>query len=441
MAADNRIALLTAGTEDHDLTRLDEYRAVGGYDALERARELEPQAVIDEITGATVRGRGGAGFPMGRKASLLARDTGKPIYLVVNADESEPGASKDRDVMGLTPHRLIEGCLITAHGIGSESVFIYIRGEYLHEFEVMRSALDDARRAGAARRRHDRPPPGRRRLHLRRGDRTPRVARGPARPAAAAAALPAGERPLRRADADQQREHDRARAEGRRARRRAVREDRRPLRARHGRVLALRQRRRAGELRAPARDHAARADLRRRRRSRERPRAQGRHPRRLVGAGADAGRDRHADGLRLDPGRRLVLRLGRDHRRRRPLLHGAARPARGPVLHARVMRQVHAVPRGDALARPDPDEARVRPRARRPISTSSTTSATACSASRSARSATSPSTRCRATCGSTATSSRPTSSTCAARSRARARSRASSRPSTSHGAHAEAAHA
>ena len=139
--------LLTAGTEDHDLTRLDEYRAVRGYEALAKARGLEPQAVLDEISAATLRGRGGAGFPMGRKASLLAKNTGKPIYLVVNADESEPGAFKDRDVMRFTPHRLIEGCLITAHAIGSQSVFIYIRGEYLHEFEVMRAAVDDARSA------------------------------------------------------------------------------------------------------------------------------------------------------------------------------------------------------------------------------------------------------------------------------------------------------
>jgi NADH-quinone oxidoreductase subunit F len=139
--------LLTAGTEDHDLTRLDDYLAVGGYAALAKARALEPQAVIDEITAATVRGRGGAGFPMGRKASLLAKDSAQPVYLVVNADESEPGAFKDRDVMRFTPHRLIEGCLITAHGIGSTSVFVYIRGEYFHEFEVMRSALADARKA------------------------------------------------------------------------------------------------------------------------------------------------------------------------------------------------------------------------------------------------------------------------------------------------------
>jgi len=140
--------LLTAGTEDRDLTRLEEYRAVGGYEALAKARALEPQAVMDEITAATLRGRGGAGFPMGRKASLLAKDTGRPVYLVVNADESEPGAFKDRDVMRFTPHRLIEGCLITAHGIGSTSVFIYIRGEYLHEFEVTRAALEETRKAG-----------------------------------------------------------------------------------------------------------------------------------------------------------------------------------------------------------------------------------------------------------------------------------------------------
>jgi len=143
----NNPTLLTAGTEDHDLTRLDEYRAVGGYAALDKARALEPQAVIEEVNTATLRGRGGAGFPMGRKASLLAKGTGKPTYLVVNADESEPGAFKDRDVMRYTPHRLIEGCLITAHGIESRRVFVYIRGEYLHEFEVMRSALAEARKA------------------------------------------------------------------------------------------------------------------------------------------------------------------------------------------------------------------------------------------------------------------------------------------------------
>jgi NADH-quinone oxidoreductase subunit F len=84
---------------------------------------------------------------MGRKASLLAKNTGKPIYLVVNADESEPGAFKDRELMARNPHLLLEGCLITAHAIESRNVFIYIRGEYLAEFEILRRALDDARGA------------------------------------------------------------------------------------------------------------------------------------------------------------------------------------------------------------------------------------------------------------------------------------------------------
>ena len=141
-------SLLMAGHGEHDLTELAGYREVGGYDALAKARAMAPQAVVDEISAATLRGRGGAGFPMGRKASLLAKDTGKPAYLVVNADESEPGAFKDRDVMRFVPHRLIEGCLITAHAIESTDVFIYIRGEYLAECEVLQAAVDDARADG-----------------------------------------------------------------------------------------------------------------------------------------------------------------------------------------------------------------------------------------------------------------------------------------------------
>jgi NADH-quinone oxidoreductase subunit F len=140
-------SLLLAHADERDLTKLDEYRGVGGYDALAEAREMTPQAVVDAITQATLRGRGGAGFPMGRKASLLAKDTDKPIYLVVNADESEPGAFKDRELMARNPHLLIEGCLITAHAIDSRNVFIYIRGEYLTEFEILRRALDDVRGA------------------------------------------------------------------------------------------------------------------------------------------------------------------------------------------------------------------------------------------------------------------------------------------------------
>ena len=148
MSSRSRIEVVLAGAEDRDLTRLKAFREVGGYQSLEKARAMEPQVVVEELLTAGVRGRGGAGFPMGRKASFLAKDTGKPTYLVVNADESEPGTFKDREIMFRVPHRLIEGCLITAHAIESERVFIYLRGEYLHEFEVVRAALDEARRAG-----------------------------------------------------------------------------------------------------------------------------------------------------------------------------------------------------------------------------------------------------------------------------------------------------
>jgi NADH-quinone oxidoreductase subunit F len=85
---------------------------------------------------------------MGRKASLIDRKSPKPKYLVVNADESEPGAFKDREVMARVPHRLLEGCLIAAHAIESQDVFIYIRGEYLTEYEILAKAVEDARKAG-----------------------------------------------------------------------------------------------------------------------------------------------------------------------------------------------------------------------------------------------------------------------------------------------------
>jgi NADH-quinone oxidoreductase subunit F len=137
-----------AHADERDLTKLSEYQAVGGYKALEKARGMEPQAIVDELIASNLRGRGGAGFPMGRKASFLAKGTGKPTYLCVNADESEPGTFKDREIMLRNPHRLIEGCLVTAHGIESKNVFIYLRGEYLDVFEVMRAALADVREAG-----------------------------------------------------------------------------------------------------------------------------------------------------------------------------------------------------------------------------------------------------------------------------------------------------
>src|SRR5213592_2363563 len=133
--------IVFAGASDRDLTRLDEYRAVGGYEQLARARDLEPQAILDELDASNLRGRGGAFFATGKKAGFIPRDSPKPKYLTVNADESEPGTFKDREIMLRVPHRVLEGALITIHAIGSKTAFIYIRGEYLEEFEVLRAAM------------------------------------------------------------------------------------------------------------------------------------------------------------------------------------------------------------------------------------------------------------------------------------------------------------
>jgi NADH-quinone oxidoreductase subunit F len=142
--------LLLAGADSRDLTKLAEYEETGGYGSLRKALGMERQAVLDELLAANVRGRGGAGFPMGRKASFLPKpeDTKKPIYLVVNADESEPGTFKDREIMLRVPHLFVEGIAIAAYTIGSNLAFIYLRGEYLTEYEVVVAALEEARKAG-----------------------------------------------------------------------------------------------------------------------------------------------------------------------------------------------------------------------------------------------------------------------------------------------------
>ena len=142
--------IVLAGAAEHDLDEALGVPRDRRLRSLERALAMEPQAIVDELLASNLRGRGGAFFQTGRKASFIPQDSPKPKYLVVNADESEPGTFKDREIMDRVPHRLLEGCLITAHAIGSQSIFIYIRGEYYEEFEVMRAALDEAREGGLA---------------------------------------------------------------------------------------------------------------------------------------------------------------------------------------------------------------------------------------------------------------------------------------------------
>src|SRR3954454_17116412 len=142
--------IVFAGTNGGALTQISDYEAVGGFKALTRARGLSPDAVIDELKASNLRGRGGAFFPNGMKWSFVPKPDKlpKPHYLVINADESEPGTFKDREIMLRVPFRFLEGALIGAHAIESTHVFIYIRGEYEQEFEVLVSALEQMRAAG-----------------------------------------------------------------------------------------------------------------------------------------------------------------------------------------------------------------------------------------------------------------------------------------------------
>src|ERR687895_2500922 len=126
---------------------LDGWKKRGGYRALERAVAMEPAAVIALVKDSGLRGRGGAGFPTGMKWSFLKQD-GRPHYLCCNADESEPGTFKDREIMRWTPHALIEGCAIASYAIGAETCYIYIRGEFTEPLQIVGAALDEAYRDG-----------------------------------------------------------------------------------------------------------------------------------------------------------------------------------------------------------------------------------------------------------------------------------------------------
>ena len=132
---------------DGDLRDIGAYEAYGGYAQLRRALAgMDADTLVAELNGSVLRGRGGAGFPTGRKASFLA--PGPERYLVVNADESEPGSCKDRELMLRTPHALLEGILIVMNVLKLTRAYIYIRGEYLTESEVLEAAIAEARASG-----------------------------------------------------------------------------------------------------------------------------------------------------------------------------------------------------------------------------------------------------------------------------------------------------
>ena len=146
--ADPLTPVLTANWGDERAWTLDAYQQRGGYDSLRRAVDLGPDKVVDEVKASGLRGRGGAGFPTGMKWGFLPPLGEKPRYLLVNADESEPGTCKDIPLMLASPHTLLEGVIVSAFAIRARHAFIYIRGEVLHVLRRMHQAVAEAYAAG-----------------------------------------------------------------------------------------------------------------------------------------------------------------------------------------------------------------------------------------------------------------------------------------------------
>jgi NADH-quinone oxidoreductase subunit F len=139
---------LTAYWDNADSFTLAAYERNGGYQALPKALAMPPEQVIQQMKDSVLRGRGGAGFPTGLKWGFIPQGDGKPHYLVVNADESEPGACKDMPTMLANPQALIEGIIITCYAIRADRAFIYVRGEVLHVIRRLHHAVQEAYEAG-----------------------------------------------------------------------------------------------------------------------------------------------------------------------------------------------------------------------------------------------------------------------------------------------------
>src|SRR4030081_977205 len=123
---------------------LDRYLELDGYKAVQKALEIGPDAIINEVKASNLRGRGGAGFPTGMKWSFVPKQSAKPKYVLVNGDESEPGTCKDHLIFLHDPHSVIEGTMIAGLAIGAKMGFIYLRGEYRYLIQIVEKAVADA---------------------------------------------------------------------------------------------------------------------------------------------------------------------------------------------------------------------------------------------------------------------------------------------------------
>jgi NADH-quinone oxidoreductase subunit F len=140
--------VLTAHWDDPHIFTLAGYQRTGGYQGLRKALTMQPGEIVQMMKDSALRGRGGAGFPAGLKWGFIPQGDAGPRYLVVNADESEPGTCKDTPLMLANPHSLIEGAVITSYAIRAERAFIYVRGEVLHVIRRLQNAIREAYEAG-----------------------------------------------------------------------------------------------------------------------------------------------------------------------------------------------------------------------------------------------------------------------------------------------------
>ncbi len=144
---ERRMILKNVGREDYDAS-LDCYVRHGGYESLKKALRMKPEEIVAEVKASNLRGRGGAGFPTGMKWSFIKREDGKPHYLVVNGDESEPGTFKDRYILHEDPHQLLEGMMIAAWALKIHLSYVYIRCEFPEAARIVEKAIAEARDAG-----------------------------------------------------------------------------------------------------------------------------------------------------------------------------------------------------------------------------------------------------------------------------------------------------
>jgi len=142
------VKILSAKFDIEGAHTLEVAKEHGAYATLDKLFAMAPDEVTEEVKRSGLRGRGGAGFPAGVKWSFLPKDTGKPVYLTVNSDESEPATFNDRYILVRDPHMLIEGIIICCYAIGCHDAYIYIRGEYTSQVKILQQALDEAYAAG-----------------------------------------------------------------------------------------------------------------------------------------------------------------------------------------------------------------------------------------------------------------------------------------------------